>query len=298
MSQSYAPWYVQAHAERLVLELRELLVRNDENLKAHRLLQSCVPYFLEDGSHAWLEQAKGEQARMVEHLLDPDAYDRYYATNVHERRFEDQYGIQAEDAHKHLWRVAMLREWLEREAAHRGERLRVLDLGCNDGWLAVNLEHGATHGLAALDGVDLHPTNVRLANERVPRAEGTGGYHFLEGRVEDAPQLTASLREARGHGYDAVVAFEVIEHVANPDRLLDAMLKVLDPGGRLFLSTPDGAMERGDLPCWWHVEPKGHVRVYTPDSLGRLIARHGVREDGAVLMRGPDGTLVAHWTPA
>lgn len=285
----YAPWPVGMQAERLVLELRELLVRNDENQKAHRLLQGCVPYFLEDGSHAWLEQARAEQARMVAHLDDPERYAAYYAANVHERPFEEQYGIDPRLAHEHLWRVAVLRDWITDHAPLANwtarARPRLLDLGSNDGWMAVTLKD-----LATVDGVDLHPGNVDLAQRRGREHDLPGV--FIVGAAEQADT------EYAGADFDAVVAFEVVEHVADPDRLLQAMRACLAPGGRMWLSTPDGAVERGDLPTWWQVEPKGHVRVYTPRSLRRLIARHGAQERDAFLAQGPDGTLVAHWTPA
>jgi hypothetical protein len=62
------------------------LVRCDENLKAHTLLQECVPHFLAE-DHPLVDQARIAQERMVEHITGGGvAYQRYYSTNEHERR--------------------------------------------------------------------------------------------------------------------------------------------------------------------------------------------------------------------
>ena len=44
--------------------------------------------------------------------------------------------------------------------------------------------------------------------------------------------------------YDAVCAFQVLEHVAHPRRFLDACVRLLRPGGRLCIAVPndDGYM--------------------------------------------------------
>jgi hypothetical protein len=107
-----APWPVQMRAEQLVLELREILVRFDENLKAHALMQECVPYFIDDAAHPLIARAREDQARMVDHIVG-DSYATYYSENPHERPFEEQYGIEPAVAHEHLHRVAYLRAWLE-----------------------------------------------------------------------------------------------------------------------------------------------------------------------------------------
>jgi hypothetical protein len=106
------PWPVQMRAEQLVLELREILVRHDENLAAHHLMQHCVPYFIDDAAHPQIQRARADQAAMVDHIVG-DTYATYYGANPHERPFEEQYGIEAGQAHEYLHRVRFLRGWLE-----------------------------------------------------------------------------------------------------------------------------------------------------------------------------------------
>lgn len=260
-------------AEQLVLELREILVRFDENLAAHTLMQSCVPYFLDDASHPSIARARAEQAQMVDHIVG-DSYAHYYETNHHERPFEEQYECQPEDAHERLHRVRFLRRWLLEQQARLP--LNLLDCACNDGWMAKNLE-----GLVNYTGVDLNPHCIERAKSR-----GVGDASFSVGFAEDVDALHITkdgqvveglqgIRSKTDRGFDVVVAYELIEHVRDPAALLEVMASTCEPGGSLFVSTPLGAGTGGELRNWWYVEPKGHVRAYTPQSFADLLSPHG-----------------------
>jgi SAM-dependent methyltransferase len=271
-------WLAQMEARRLVLGLREMLVRFDENLAAHALMQSCVPYILEDDPE--IERARAEQALKVAHLFGGAEYSQYYATNGHERPFEEQYQMLPEEAHEHLHRVKFLRDWLYE--SDENERSHVLDVACNDGWMAANL--------AAFDltytGIDLNPDCIERADERqVP------GAVFMVGNALDAWDLTEFADPK--DGYDVVVAFELVEHVPDPDAVLEAMVSVCKPGGSLFVSTPLGACTGGALDRWWVVEPAGHVRAFTPRSFAELLNRHGTCDGITVSKAGVGELMVA-----
>lgn len=281
------PWFVEAEAERHLLALREILVRCDENLKAAMLMQQCVPYFLEE-DHPQVEQARKDQLAMVAHIIGgPEAYRDYYSTNEHERPFEEQYGVEASKAHEGIPRLALLRQALEENvdrisASAREPAPVLLDCSCNDGWMAANLRKMVTY-----HGIDLNPDSIERAIERdVPSSR------FLVGDIHDAERLTRSLRP--DGGYDIVVCFECLEHVPDPRTTMDVLAGLVRPGGQIFVSTPAGAVERGDLPRWWHVEPKGHVRVFTPRTFHELLSPYG--DLGAGIAIGPDQVMVARVT--
>lgn len=269
-------WLAQLEAKRLVLSLREMLVRFDENIAANTLLQECVPYILEDDPD--VARARAEQALKVAHITgESSEYSEYYASNQHERPFEEQYQQQPSEAHLHLHRVAFLREWLaeqvapgDEEDALRGDPVRLLDVACNDGWMAQNLTtdfKGETFPAIRYHGLDLNPGCIERA-----KARGVQRAKFKVGRAEDA-YGTIFPGDQTGP-YDAVVAFELVEHVKDPDAVLAAMASVCKPGGSLFVSTPLGACTGGDLPHWWVVEPAGHVRAFTPRTFAELLNRH------------------------
>ncbi len=106
----------------------------------------------------------------------------------------------------------------------------------------------------------------------------------------------------RSGAADAVVLDDVIEHLVDPDALLDEIHRVLRPGGVLFLSTPNlaawfnrAALLAGTQPAFSEVSLRGiygrpgkvvvgHLRLFTLKALRQLLAARGfevVDEAGA-----------------
>lgn len=154
--------------------------------------------------------------------------------------------------------------------------MRILDLGSHDGYIS-NFLGRKVSGLH-VDGVDLNPDAVRIATERAAR-DGIPG-SFKVGLAEDAPDLFDPGT------YDAVIAFELIEHVPDVAGFLDAVEMMCKPGGRVYLSTPDGTFGAGQNPH--------HLRVYRAVDLADLLRRRGTLHNMIV---GRDGIAVAVYEP-
>ena len=69
------------------------------------------------------------------------------------------------------------------------------------------------------------------------------------------------------HSVDLVVSFETIEHVPDAQALVFEIRRVLRPGGRLVLSTPNRAFG----PAERHSGNPFHVREFTADELRSLL---------------------------
>ncbi len=68
--------------------------------------------------------------------------------------------------------------------------------------------------------------------------------------------------------FDFVISFQVIEHIQNDKKMLDEVWRVLRPGGKLIISTPNAKMSLTRNP--WH------VREYTAQEFSALLqARFG-----------------------
>ena len=79
--------------------------------------------------------------------------------------------------------------------------------------------------------------------------------------------------------FDAVVMNHVIEHLANGDEVLVALLPKLRPGGIVYLEFPGPrSLKLPSLPGTlnFHDDPS-HVRLYTAAELSRLLEEHGCR---------------------
>ena len=117
-----------------------------------------------------------------------------------------------EHYHRYLWAAALT-----------GGR-RVLDLASGEGFGAAILAETAE----SVTGVDIDPTTVEHArlNYEAPNLR------FEVGSALD-------LSEFGDGAFDAVVAFEMIEHLRDHERLLAEIDRVVDPEGIVIISTPD-----------------------------------------------------------
>ena len=95
----------------------------------------------------------------------------------------------------------------------------ILDVGCGVGQVVRTL---AEAGFAA-HGVEVSEENLALAREHA------GEFQLYDGR-------TLPFAD---HTFDAVGAFNVLEHVEDPVGLLDEMTRVLRPGGHIVISSPN-----------------------------------------------------------
>ena len=117
-----------------------------------------------------------------------------------------------EHYHRYLWAAALV------------EGRRVLDLASGEGFGSAILAEAAE----SVTGVDVDPTTVAHAEANY----AAPNLRFQAGSALD-------LSEFDDGAFEAVVAFELIEHLSEHDRLLAEIDRVLDPEGVAILSTPD-----------------------------------------------------------
>jgi ubiquinone/menaquinone biosynthesis C-methylase UbiE len=158
-------------------------------------------------------------------------------------------------------------------------RSRVIDVGCGAGWFSGAL---AAAGCSVV-GVDVAEEAVRRARAR------HGDLEFVVAGGEQLPFADGS--------FDAAWLGEVLEHVQDGPGLLAEVARVVGPGGRLMLSTPDHAWARR---LWLgvsrrafeaHFEPRSdHVRFFTRGSLAALLDAGGFVQ---IEIRRARGVLLA-----
>jgi GT2 family glycosyltransferase/SAM-dependent methyltransferase/glycosyltransferase involved in cell wall biosynthesis len=120
-----------------------------------------------------------------------------------------------EHFHRYMWAAGLV----------KGRR--VLDLGSGEGFGAALLSESAAHVV----GVDVDELTVE--HSRLNYASSK-----LQFEVGTAVDLSAFADGSLG----AIVAFEVIEHVREHERVLAEVVRVLDDDGILVISTPDRRM--------------------------------------------------------
>jgi 2-polyprenyl-3-methyl-5-hydroxy-6-metoxy-1,4-benzoquinol methylase len=96
------------------------------------------------------------------------------------------------------------------------------------------------------------------------------------GQVEYQPGNLFDLAADALGPVDAILATEVIEHCAHPDRFLRHLAGLLPPGGALVLTTPLGSYCRNTLPRFSDF-PNPEIfedRQYLPDADGHIFLLH------------------------
>ncbi|MEM9221816.1 MAG: bifunctional 2-polyprenyl-6-hydroxyphenol methylase/3-demethylubiquinol 3-O-methyltransferase UbiG [Pseudomonadota bacterium] len=132
-------------------------------------------------------------------------------------------------------RLAFLRETLCRhfERDPKADRpldgLRILDIGCGGGLLSEPL---AKMGADVL-GADAAPTNVEVAKRHAAQTGVAVAY-----RATTAEELAAE-----GETFDAVLAMEIVEHVADVDAFTAACCAMVRPGGFTVFATINRTMK-------------------------------------------------------
>lgn len=119
--------------------------------------------------------------------------------------------------------------WIEQQViARQNEGLtgkRVLDVGCGGGILSHSMaKRGAT-----VTGLDLGKENIEAAKIHA-QTSSQGSLDFDCVAVED-------FAEAHAGEFDVVTCMEMLEHVPDPQSIIDACFKLLKPNGVLVLST-------------------------------------------------------------
>ncbi len=108
-------------------------------------------------------------------------------------------------------------------AARLARRKRVLDIGCGTGYGAAELARVA----ASVTGFDSSPEAIALACSAYPLPN----LHFLVASANAIPFHDASFR--------LITCFEVIEHLADWQTLLQEAQRLLARGGQFIVSTPN-----------------------------------------------------------
>lgn len=181
-----------------------------------------------------------------------DELARFYASAEYYQAAEDQRDRLVRDARGRLKRLARL-------SRRFSLPLRILDVGCASG---IFLFEAIRKGWQA------------EGNERseatAAQARALSGASVHRSVLEDGDVLTGP--------FPFVTAWEVIEHTADPGAFLAALVRQVQPGGLIALSTPliDGLPAKIMGTRFPMLIPPEHLSLFSKRSLSLLARSHGL----------------------
>lgn len=152
-------------------------------------------------------------AKLDKEIVNNDVYDQ-----LAERWYEAQDDPIALLRNQHKLEMPWILEQIRR---HIGYRSEVLDMGCGAGFLANDLAL-AGHSVT---GIDLSTSSLKIAESR----DKTHTVRYQQGDVYRVPFPRES--------FDVVAAMDLLEHVSDPQKVIEEATRVLRPGGLFFFNT-------------------------------------------------------------
>lgn len=143
---------------------------------------------------------------------------------------------------------------------------RILDVGCGEGALGEALrQHGGQ-----VAGIELEAAAAASARARLDE--------LVEG---DAASVDLPFP---AESFDYLVFADMLEHVPDPDRVLERLLPLLKPEGLVIISVPNMrfylVLLRLIFDRWSYtdagVRDRTHLRIFTRRSLVSMLADHGL----------------------
>ena len=128
----------------------------------------------------------------------------------------------------------------------------VLDVGCGDGVLTYRIVKKGANAI----GLDSSEDAIKLAKE------------IFSGKNLPAKFILADAHEMpiENNSIDCVVLGEVLEHAAEPEKLLSEIQRVLRAEGKVVISTP---YRLSEVPS-----DEFHIKEYYPSELKHLLSKY------------------------
>lgn len=164
---------------------------------------------------------------------------------------------------------------------HIQGRERILDVGSGLGQLTRMMARQLGQEGSVL-GIERDPDQIATAKRLAEKERDELPVEFRQGNALDLP-----LSPEEWGSFDIVHTRFVLEHVAQPDRVVAQMVRACKPGGRIILSDDDHSSfkptpEPAGFSYLWQAYLRSYDRVgndpYVGSRLVTLLHAHGIQE--------------------
>lgn len=153
-----------------------------------------------------------------------------------------------------------------RSATARARVAAIAGLAPAGPWLDVGCSTGALLRAAVERGIDAEGIELSAVAVAEARARGLNAIRSSADAFEPT------------RAYACVTAFDLVEHLVDPNPFLERVRSWLAPGGRLAITVPDIKSVHARLMRrhWYYYAPPVHVNYFDRQTIVRLLARHGL----------------------
>lgn len=136
---------------------------------------------------------------------------------------------------------------------YKADARNFLEVGCGTGFVLSGI--AISNSTIELSGSEIFLAGLSYASNRIPSA------HFMQMDARHVPFVDE---------FDAIGAFDVLEHIEEDEIVLTQLQRALKPGGVLLLTVPQH-------PWLWSAsdEYAFHIRRYTRSEIERKVAKSG-----------------------
>lgn len=176
--------------------------------------------------------------------------------------YDDSYYGQGEN--KFSKPIESILDFLRKRKAHKiasylNGKGRVLDVGCGNGKLLAFLKNEGDFELQAIE----------REGGSAKRAAEVPGINLKLGILEEGDFKEGSL--------DAVLLYQVFEHLINPAETLNIISRIVRRGGIFIVAFPNIASLQSRIfkGKWFHLDPPRHLIFFTPDEFEKKLEKLG-----------------------
>ncbi|MDD2646452.1 MAG: class I SAM-dependent methyltransferase [Patescibacteria group bacterium] len=106
--------------------------------------------------------------------------------------------------------------------------LKILDIGCADGYLLEQIVKNIDINQVDLFGVDISPNRIALAKQRLNKYK-----NIISLDVENAEELSHLENK-----FDIIISVETIEHLISPQKAIDEIKRITKNDGAIVITVP------------------------------------------------------------